>query len=1070
LRKLWGERMAHLGSRYAPEEVETRIKRFWEENKIYEKVRSRKSDKIFFFLDGPPYPSSPTFHPGTGWNKVIKDAVLRYYRLKGYYAMDTPGYDTHGLPIEYQIEKRLGISSKKEIVEKIGIDRFIHMCKEFVLNNVESLSRGFKDLGVMMDWSNPYMTLNNSYIEEAWRLIKAAETKGLLDIDIRVLHWCPRCETVLADYEVTQEYVDLEDPSIYVKLPVRGAKNEYIVIWTTTPWTLPANTFVMARSDAIYAKVEYMGEILIVAESTIGRIAKEVGMENYKVITKIPGRELEGLEYDHPLEDIIPLQKILKSYHKIVLADEYVSLDEGTGFVHAAPGHGPEDFEVARKKGFPVYSPLDDSGRFTEEAGKYKGKGAREANQEIIEDLRARGALLSYSKITHRYPVCWRCKTPLLLRATKQWIIRTSKLSSKALEEASKAKWIPRWGLDRIKPLLENMQDWVISRQRFWGIPLPIWICKSCGHRIVIGDLEELKAYGASEPPEDLHRPWIDRVILRCPKCGGAAERVPDVADVWLDSGVAFYASLGKGGLERFKELGPVDFVVEGHDQTRGWFFSMLRSGVIVLDSVPYKSVLVHGFVLDEKGREMHKSLGNYVEVSQVVNMYGRDAFRLFVLSNTTWEDLKFSMKKLDEVTRDLNIVWNVLLFAKSYMEIDGYRYSEDDLEKLSDHLRLEDRWILSRLASLVDGVTRAMDEYRVHEAVNMLRDFLIEDLSRTYLKIVRRRVWEEKNTPDKIAVYATLFKALKTWSIMASIAVPHISELIYQELVRSLYEGAVESVNLERWPDPLELARFKDQELERVFEKLREIFEALASARMNAGIKLRRPVELCVIASSDKGFLEAVAKASNVIKEMLNCQQTIPMDLSEAVGKIFVRRAKPVLSSIGREFKGLAREIISYIEARSEDIARDLEAGVIKIPVQGGEVTLTRDHVEIVEEPLQGYSVVKRDWGYAAISTRVSEELALAGLAREIIRRIQVMRKELGLSLTDVISVEIYAEEDVARSIEKVKDHIARETRSASITIKRSSGEVRGSLVREWEIDGEVFVIGITPTSNTAQ
>ncbi len=1055
--------MAYLGSRYVARDVESRVKRFWEENKIYEKVRSRKGEKIFFFLDGPPYPSSPTFHPGTGWNKVIKDAVLRYYRLKGYSVIDTPGYDTHGLPIEYQIEKRLGISSKKEIVEKIGVDRFINMCKDFVLSNVESLSKGFNDLGVMMDWSNPYMTLNNSYIEEAWKLIKAAESKGLLDMDLRVVHWCPRCETVLADYEVTQEYVDLEDPSIYVKLPLRGSKNEYLVIWTTTPWTLPANTFIMARSDAVYARVEHMGEILVMAESAVERVMKEAGLKNYRVVIKIPGRELEGLEYEHPLEDLIPLQRSLKNYHRVVLADRYVSLGEGTGLVHAAPGHGPEDFEVAREKGFPVYSPLDDSGRFTEDAGKYRGKGAREANQEIIEDLRARGALLAYSKITHRYPVCWRCKTPLLLRATRQWIIRTSKLSSKALEEASKVKWIPRWGFDRMKPLLENMQDWVISRQRFWGIPLPIWICRSCGYRIVVGSLEELVSYGANKIPEDLHRSWIDQTTLKCPKCGGVAERVPDVADVWLDSGVAFYASLGKDGLKRFEGLGPVDFIVEGHDQTRGWFFSMLRSGIIVLGSAPYRSVLVHGFVLDEKGREMHKSLGNYVEVSQIVENYGRDAFRLFVLSNTTWEDLKFSMKKLDDAVRDLNIVWNVLLFAKSYMEIDGYRYSEKDLDRLSSHLRLEDRWILSRLASLTDRVTRAMDEYRVHEAANLLRDFIVEDLSRTYLKIVRRRVWEEENTPDKIAVYATLFKAMKTWSIMASIIIPHISELIYQELVRSLYNGSAESVNLEKWPDPGELARFRDQGLEDMLERLREIFEALASARMNAGIKLRRPVELCIVVSDDQRFVETAAKASNVIKEMLNCQNVVSMRTEQAVGRIFVRKAKPILSAIGKGFRGLAREIVAYIESRGEEVVKEMERGSIRIPVPGGEAVITKEHVEIVEEPLQGFSMVKRGWGYAAISTTVSEELALAGLAREIIRRIQVMRKELGLSLTDNIVVEIYADEDAARSIDRMRDYIARETRSTSINIRRSHGEVKGSLVREWEIDGELFIIGIS-------
>jgi isoleucyl-tRNA synthetase len=1053
---------ALLGTRYNPSEVEERVKRYWEDERIYEKLKSRRSSKIFFFLDGPPYPSSPTFHPGTGWNKVIKDAVLRFYSLRGYDVTDTPGYDTHGLPIEYQIEKRLGISSKKEIIEKIGIDRFVQMCKEFVFSNVEALSKGFKDLGVMMDWSKPYMTLNNDYIEEAWKLVKAADEKGLLDTDVRVLHWCPRCETVLADYEVTQEYVDLEDPSIYVKMPVRGRNREYLVIWTTTPWTLPANTFIMARGDAIYVKVKVGDEILIMAEQAVERVMREAGIKEYQIVGKMLGRDLEGVEYDHPLEDIIPLQSILKNYHRVVIADRFVSLEEGTGLVHAAPGHGPEDFEVARNKGFPIYSPLDDSGRFTKEAGRYAGVGARDANKEIIEDLRSRGALLAYSKIVHRYPVCWRCKTPLLLRATKQWIIRTSALRSLAIEEASKVKWIPRWGLDRMKPLLESMQDWVISRQRFWGVPLPIWICRSCGYKIVIGSVREIKEYGGEEP-EDLHRPWIDRVILRCPRCGGQAERVPDVADVWLDSGVAFYASLGRDGLEKFKSMGPVDFVVEGHDQTRGWFFSMLRSGLIVLGSSPYKTILVHGFVLDEKGREMHKSLGNYVEVSEVVRRYGRDAFRLFVLSNTTWEDLKFSMKRLEDSLRDLNIMWNVLLFSKSYMEIDGYGYSEEDLNRLSSHLRIEDKWVLSRLASVVEGVTRAMEEYRIHEAVNMLRDFIVEDLSRTYLKIVRRRVWEEENTPDKLAVYATLFRALKAWSIMASIAIPHMAELVYQELIRRFDSTSKESVNLEQWPDIDELSKYRDGRLEKIFERLKEVFEALASARMNAGIRLRRPVEMCIVASDSAEYLEAVERGSNVIKEMMNCQEVIAMRASEAMGKIIRVRARPILSSIGREFRDFARNVASYIEQRGEEVAREVSKGFVKAIIEGKEVVIRPEHVEIVEEPVEGHVVVKRGWGYAAITTKVSEELALAGLARELIRRIQVMRKELGLSLMDIINVDIYSEEDNLKAIERVKELIARETRSTSINIKRSQQEVRGALIREWEIDGEIYVIAIS-------
>ncbi|MCE4619450.1 MAG: isoleucine--tRNA ligase, partial [Desulfurococcales archaeon] len=754
--------------RYDQFALEEWVKRFWAENRIYRlvKEKSRRSQRKFFFLDGPPYASAKSIHVGTAWNKVIKDVVLRYRRMKGYNVWDQPGFDTHGLPIEVKVEKMLGVRNKKEIVEKIGVDRFVEECKKFAQENIEGMTENFKEIGVFMDWDNPYVTYKNEYIESGWWLIKRAWEQGLLYQGRRVVHWCPRCETTLADYEVS-EYRDLEDPSIYVKFPVKDRPGESLLIWTTTPWTLPANAFVMAHPDLEYVKVRVNGEVLILAKARLEHVMKEAGVTDYEVIEEFPGRELEGLEYEHPLEDLVPAQKILSKYHRVVLAPEAVTATEGTGLVHSAPGHGEIDFDInAERVGAPVVSLVDNQGRMTEEAGKYKGLYFRtEANQAIMKDLEEKGALFHKTTIVHRYPVCWRCKTPLVLRATDQWFINVSKLKDKLIEEADKVEWVPGWAKSRFMNLLENVRDWVISRQRFWGIPLPVWRCEKCGYTHVVGSVRELVEMGGEEP-RDLHRPWVDKVTLRCPKCGGEMKRVPDVLDVWFDSGIAFYASLGyPRNKEPYESMKPVDFIVEGHDQIRGWFFSLLRSGVIGFGEKPYERVLVHGFALDEHGREMHKSLGNYIEFRELIKKIPRDAVRLWSMQNTIWEDLRFQWKAMEQAWRALNIAWNVYAFASTYMSLDKYDPTKETVEDIpGEWLRLEDKWILSRLEALKQEYYQAMETYKLQEAARRLREFIVEDVSHWYIRLIRRRVWEEADTPDKRAAYATLHRILWEW------------------------------------------------------------------------------------------------------------------------------------------------------------------------------------------------------------------------------------------------------------------------------------------------------------------
>ncbi len=1050
--------VGRVEGQYDPHRVEEWVKGFWEKKHVYKLVKEKnRGGKRFNFIDGPPYPSGAVPHIGTAWNKVLKDAILRYKRMRGYDVFDRPGYDCHGLPIEVKVEQKLGIRVKREIEEKIGVEKFIEECRGLALRNVESLTHWFKELGVFMDWENPYLTLRDEYIEAGWWLIKKAADQGLLDREERVVYWCPRCSTTLAEYEI--EHADLIDPSIYVKFPVRGREREYLLIWTTTPWTLPANTFIMAHPEETYVRVRVGGDTLILAKARLKNVMEEADVKDYVVLEEFPGEALAGIEYDHPLRDLVPLQEKLSRYHRVVMAPEFVTMHEGTGLVHGAPGHGREDFEVARREGIDyIASPVDDEGRFTEEAGKYAGMYVRKANDVIIEDLRAAGALFHEGSILHKYPVCWRCKTPVLMRTTKQWILRVTKLRDKLVEEAGKVEWIPGWALDRLMHMLENLQDWVLSRQRYWGSPLPVWECPE-GHRVVVGSLRELEELGG-ERPKELHKPWIDRVVLKCPVCGRPMRRVPDVLDVWFDSAIAFYAAKGHPEKLSIEDV-ILDFIVEGHDQTRGWFFSLLRAGVLGFSRAPYRKVLVHGFVLDEHGREMHKSLGNYVGTDEAIEKMGRDPLRLWVLQNTVWEDPRFSWRWVEEARRDLAIAWNTFVFASTYMSLDGYDPSSHGLGEAAGSLRIEDRWMLSRINSLVKKVTENMERYHVHEAVRALRRFIVEDVSHWYIRLIRPRVWVEENTGDKLAAYAVLYHALWKWLLMASAFTPFLAEKIYQDMYRPSLRDARESIHLYEWPGVDE--EYIDRELEEKMDTIRDIYEAVAAARMKAGLKLRQPVRRVVVFTSDPAVAEAAESMKDLLARLANAR-SIEVRPVERLEEIMEYSVEPVPRSLGPRYRKLTPLITRYIEENPEPVARDiLSRGEHRLVLQGREITLTRGDVKITPRYIEGYSVVEKPWGSVAVDTRLTEEEIAEGAARDIVRRIQVMRKELGISLDDYIDTVIALPEKLAELVARHRDYIAGETRSKTIEITTAepSGEA-WDIVREWEIMGEKITIYI--------
>jgi len=1038
--------------------IEEEVKEFWEKEKIYEELREKLKDKPkFYFLDGPPYPSSNVMHVGTGWNKVLKDTVIRFRRMQGYYVRDQPGFDCHGLPIEVAVEKKLGFKSKKDI-ENYGVDNFVNKCRELALNNVKALSEQFKELGVSMQWDNPYLTLNKEYIESAWWIVKKAHEEGLLEKGVRVLHWCPRCETVLADYEVS-EYKDLTDPSIYVKFPI--GENRYILIWTTTPWTLPANVGVMVNPDFEYAEVEVDGEILIMAKERVEHVLKEAGKEG-KIIRTFKGSELEGLTYTPPLLEEVTAQRIIQNAHRVVLSSEYVTLEEGTGCVHMATGHGAEDFEVGSKYGIPVLSLVDDKGRFVKEAGKYAGKPVREANKEIIEDLKRKGLLFHASTIVHKYPVCWRCKTPLILRATEQWFVKVTQLKEKMKEEADKINWIPKWaGASRFKNWLEGLRDWVITRQRYWGTPAPIWVCEKCGYYEVIGSLEELKSKSPKAAElKDLHKPWIDSITYQCPKCGGTMKRIPDVLDVWLDSGVAFYASLGyPRNKKEFDTWWPVDFIVEGHDQISGWFYSLLRSGVIGFGQAPYKTVLMHGFALDEKGREMHKSLGNFVPVTEVIKR-GRDVFRLYVLSNTVWEDLRFSWEGMRQALSDLNVMWNVYMFASIYMELDKfnpYKYSLADLKRA---FQPEDLWILARLQSLIVEVTDALENYNISSATRALRSFIVEDVSHRYIRFIRRRVWIEEEDPAKITAYYILYKVLKTFLLLAAPFIPYVTEYIYQKMFRNV-EG-VKSIHMMEWPKVEE--EWKSVLLEREMVIVNEILETGFSARMKAGIKIRQPLPEAIIFSDDSDVATAVARFNKLIAEQLNVRE---VKFEEPVKLSYYRalRVEPQMSRLGPLYKDKAPKIAEALRAKkASKIVEELERRhYIEVEVDSERIRVDASCIKLIEGFKEDYVAQEFSRGLILLNKKLSEYEIKEGIARDLVRRIQFMRKELNLPVDAFIDVEVYASEEVRKVEKEFKDYIMHEVRAKTLVFRDLKEYTKTEKYsKEWDLDGEKVIIAI--------
>ena len=1052
-----------ITARYDANEMEKKVMQLWKESDAYRKTREhRKTGKKLFFVDGPPY-TTGQIHLGTAWNKVIKDSILRYNSMNNRNIMERPGWDMHGLPIEVKVEGVLGFKSKKDI-ESFGVGNFIEKCKEFAINQKQTMTEQFERLGVWLRWEDPYMTLKDDYIEAAWWTLKQAHEKNLLDVGKRVVNWCPRCETAIADSEV--EYADRTDPSIYVKFKVKGEENTFIVIWTTTPWTIPSNIAVAVHPSFEYARFRAVRkdgkeEILIAAANLIENVLRKGRYTSYEILETMSGKALAGLEYESPLADLVPRQAEFE--HKVCGA-EYVTA-ENTGCVHIAPGHGMDDFNVGVKNGLPIFCPVGPNGSYTEEAGKYAGMNIRDANAVVIEDLKARDRLFAEETVTHRYGHCWRCKTPIIYLATEQWFLKITDLKEKMLEEVDAVNWYPDWaGSARFRTWVEGARDWCISRQRYWGIPIPVWKCSKCGKLEVIGTKEELlEKSGNTGKDIELHRPYVDEILVPC-ECGGVKKRVPDVFDVWFDSAVASWATLKfPQTREAFDEWWPADFITEGHDQTRGWFYSQLGASMVNFGRAPYKNVLMHGFTLDTGGKKMSKSLGNVVAPQEIIAKYGADSLRAYVLSSSApWDDLKFNWEEIENVHRSINILWNVFRFPLPYMALDKFDPTQVTLDSVKDALREEDKWVLSRIQSVIKAVDEAMSGYLLHKAVREILEFILEDLSRWYIQLIRPRTWTEADDPDKLAAYCVLYEVYSTLTKLLAPFLPFLAEEMYQSLIKNADPDAPESVHMCDWPKVNEA--YLDPELEAAMDTARSIAEAASNARQKAGRKLRWPISRIVISPKNEETELEIQKLSSVIMDQTNSRNIVLTGVAESWDELGLE-VIPDPGKIGPVFKKDAGKVISALKELDGKSLRKAfsENGKYELRLYGeSKVVITPEMANFKETLPEGTASSESTAGPVYVDANLSPELEAEGYSREVIRRLQDMRKELDLIVDENIKVTVSIEDErIFKLVETLKPLIAEEVRAEVLNLGCGC-EVSGALVKAWEVEGISMKMGI--------
>ncbi|HYY33842.1 MAG TPA: isoleucine--tRNA ligase [Gaiellaceae bacterium] len=1005
--------------------LEGEILAWWEERRIFEQLRDRnRGGPRFSFVDGP-VTANKTLGVHTAWGRALKDVFQRYKALHGFDQRYQNGFDCQGLWIEVGVEKSLGLNSKREI-EEYGLEKFAAECREVVVRSAEELTRGSKRLGQWMDWGNDYFTFSDTNIEYIWKFLQIVNEKGWLYMGHRSTEWCPRCGTSLSQHELSQAgvYQDRADPSLFVRFPLRERHGESLVAWTTTPWTLPANVAAAVKPDAEYGRMDN-GQWVAVARYP-GDKFEEVR----------PGAELVGWTYDGPFDYLAPQHGI---DHRVIPWDD-VSLEEGTGIVHIAPGAGQEDFALGQEFELPVLSPVDEAGRFYPDFGWLHGLSTTEAADQIVGDLKERGILVEAGLYEHRYPHCWRCDTPLIWRVADDWLIAVDEVRPRLLEANAGIAWTPDYMGKRMADWLRNMGDWNISRRRYYGLPLPFYPC-SCGHLNVIGSKAELRerATRGFDQLQELHRPWVDRVPIRCEACGNEeVERIPEVGDVWLDAGIVPFSTLGwqnpdwnEGGYATGASAGlsaadlpdhayweqwfPAEWVSEMREQIRLWFYSQLFMSVALVGEAPFRSVLGYEKMLDEHGREMHGSWGNLIPAEEAFERMGADVMRWQYCQQPPDRNLLFGYGPAHEIKRKLLTLWNCVSFLVTYASIESWTPRFTDLESGPHHERLRplDRWLLARVQQLLGETTAAYDAYLT---VNVTRAFetFVEDVSTWYVRRSRRRFWDGEE-----AAFATLWYALVQALRVIAPVLPFLAEHLWQNLVAGL-RGAPESVFLAGWPEPVD--RLRDRGLLEEVAVGRQVAELARSARQQAGIKLRQPLRRLVVASGDP---IRRALVSRQVEDLAGELRVKEVEIAESPHEVAEMRATPKLDLVGPRYGPNLPELRKLLAEGSFEVANGT--------LRAGAFVLGKGEFTLEYAPREGWAVEHEDEYLVAVDTRLDDDLLLEGRVYDLIREVQRMRKEKGLEITDRIVLTIPASD---RDLLAHEEWIKAETLATEIEI----------------------------------
>ena len=1034
---------------------EKKVEEFWKENHIFEKsMENRKEGETYTFYDGPPTANGKP-HIGHVLTRVIKDMIPRYRTMKGYMVPRKAGWDTHGLPVELEVEKKLGLDGKEQI-EEYGMEPFIKQCKESVWKYKGMWEDFSSTVGFWADMEHPYVTYYDDYIESEWWALKEIWNKKLLYKGFKIVPYCPRCGTPLSAQEVSQGYKTVKERSAVVRFKVVG-EDAYFLAWTTTPWTLPSNVALCVNPDETYCKVKaadgytyYMAEALL--DKVLGKLAKEEGEKAYEVLETYKGTDLEYKAYEPLFACAGEAAAKQKKKAHFVTCDNYVTMSDGTGIVHIAPAFGEDDSRIGRNYELPFVQFVDGQGNLTKET-PYAGVFVKKADPMVLTDLDKEGKLFDAPKFEHEYPHCWRCDTPLIYYARESWFIKMTAVKDDLIRNNNTINWIPESiGKGRFGDWLENVQDWGISRNRYWGTPLNIWQC-DCGHMHSIGSRQELFEMSGDEKAKtvELHRPYIDEITLKCPECGGEMHRVPEVIDCWFDSGAMPFAQhhYPFENKELFEQQFPANFISEAVDQTRGWFYSLLAESTLLFNKAPYKNVIVLGHVQDENGQKMSKSKGNAVDPFDALNKYGADAIRwYFYINSAPWLPNRFHGKAVVEGQRKfMSTLWNTYAFFVLYADIDNFDPTKYNLEY--DQLPVMDKWLLSRLNTTVQAVDNDLANYKIPEAARALQEF-VDEMSNWYVRRSRERFWAKGMEQDKINAYMTLYHALVTIAKTAAPMIPFMTEDMYQNLVRSVDKDAIESIHLCDFPTVNEA--WIDKDLEADMKELLEIVVLGRACRNTANIKNRQPIGTMYVKAEKK----MDKFDTDIIADELNVKE---VKFADDVESFISYSFKPQLLTVGPKYGKLLGGIKqSLTNINGTAAMNELRTnGVLKLDINGNDVELTEEDLLIETAQTEGYVSESDGETSVVLDTNLTPELIEEGFVREIISKIQTMRKEAGFEVMDKIKVYAHGNDKIQDVMKAHEDEIKSEVLADEMVLGETDG-----YVKEWNINKEAVTMGV--------